>query len=397
MPQNAKLISYKHEYTLSVALGYFGSIVGIFTGFSVISLLTLVMNYEKLKMDIKKWSLILTQIGISIYLLIIFILLVNKFLEYPRGTSVNFAKTTLDFSMTICSSLQNYGVVVEYVNYTYTTIQNRTETLRIVHVSYDAILMTNEKFRLKWLDPRNTVDTLVVYTGSYKIDLLDENLPMEFSFLPIDNETIAACHTFQMPQIKEIDSLTLIYNEEVQVYFHNTGQLLYEWVKQRNLILPATEENVIKNSNSLNVYDTAVILKMERQLKLESDNYHSYDKCVIDYGNEALGDDLMKCFFGKEYMNCTDIISNTSLTRMRNFLDSQKKCLQPQNILLTSEDKSVSLDSVKIKTEHRRTPEFDVTGSLGIKNSSQAKKPRIEFFFPKFTKLSQVYLIFFIY
>ena len=283
MPKNAKLISYKHEYTLSVALGYFGSMVGIFTGFSVISLLTLVMNYEKLKMDIKKWSLFLTQIGISIYLLIIFILLVNRFLEYPRDTSVNFAKTTSDFSMTICSSLQNYGVVVKYVNYTYINAlkEIRTKALRIVHVSYDMILMTNEKFRLKWLDPRNTVDTLDVYTGSYKIDLLDENLPMEFSFLPIDNETIAACHTFQMPQIKEIDSLTLIYNEEVQVYFHNTGQLLYEWVKQRNLILPATEENVIKNSNSLNVYDTAVILKMERQLKLESDNYHSYDKCVI--------------------------------------------------------------------------------------------------------------------
>ena len=259
------------------------------------------------------------------------------------------------------------------------------------------ILMTNEKFRLKWLDPRNTVDTLDVYTGSYKIDLLDENLPMEFSFLPIDNETIAACHTFQMPQIKEIDSLTLIYNEEVQVYFHNTGQFLYEWNKKQNLILPATKENVQENGNILDVYDTAIILKMEKQLKLEDKGGQSYDKCVIDYGNEALGDDLMKCFFGKEYTNCTDIISNTSLTRMRNFLDSQKKCLQPQNILLTSEDKSVSLDSVKIKTEHRRTPEFDVTGSLGIKNSSQAKKPRIEFFFPKFTKLSQVYLIFFIY
>ena len=118
MPQYANLISYKHEYTLSVALEYFGSMVGIFTGVSVISLLTLVMNSEKLKIEIKKWSIIITQMGISIYLLFNFTLLVNKYMKYPRDTSVNFAKTTSDFSLTVCSSLQFYDVVVEHKNYT---------------------------------------------------------------------------------------------------------------------------------------------------------------------------------------------------------------------------------------------------------------------------------------
>ncbi len=213
-----------------------------------------------------------------------------------------------------------------------------------------------------------------------------------FSFLPIDNETVAACHTFQLTPITEIDSLTLIYNEEVQVYFHNTGQFLYEWDKKQNLILTATHENVeIENGNSLKVYDTAVILKMERQIKLGTEDYQSYDECVMDYGTKVLGDTLMKCFFSKESNKCIDIISNSSLTLIKNFLQKQNKCKSPQNILLTSANKLISLEGVDIETEDTKTQRYDVTGSLGIKNKSQGEKPKIQFFFPKFTKISQVF------
>ncbi len=180
MPQYANFISYKHEYTLPVALGYFGSMVGIFTGISVISLLTLIMNSESLKVEIKKWSLIITQIGISIYLLFIFILLVNKFMKYPRDTSLNFAKTTTYFDMTICSSLQIYGVVVEHKNFT--DQKGKQRSTRKVYVSYDMFLMTNETFLLKWSNPRNIIDSLKVNDGSNILDLLDENLPPKFFF-----------------------------------------------------------------------------------------------------------------------------------------------------------------------------------------------------------------------
>ena len=388
LPKFAKLISYKNEYSLPTALAYFGSVAGIFLGISVISLSTLVLNYKNWKIEIMKWSLIITKIGMSIYLLTIFILLVKKFLEYPRGTSVNFAETTSDFSMTICSSLQIYGVVVEYINYT--TLEGKPYHTSNTFVSHDMFLMTNKSLWQKWSDPRNIIDSLKANTGSNEIDLLGENFTTLFSFLPIDNETVAACHTFQMTKIKEIDSLTLIYNEEVQVYFHNTGQLLYEWDKKQNLILPATKENVQKNENILNVYNTAVILKMERQLKLDEEGGQSYDECVIDYGREALGVNPMKCFFSKGYNNCTDIISNSFLTNVRNLLQSQNKCALPTNILLTSADKSVSLYRVVIKTDDMDLPEYDATGSLGIKDNSQGRKPKIEFFLPKFTKLSQV-------
>ena len=380
MPKNAKLTSYTHEYSLPVALGYFGSIAGIFLGISLISLLTWLTNYTLSSADIKKCFLKFTQIAMTVYLAVILILLVNKYMKYPQDTSVRFTKTTSDFSITICSSLQIYGVI-------------DVENSNGVYVSHDMFLMKNETFWLKWSNPRNIIDTLKVNDGSSEIDLLDENLPTNFSFLPIDNETVAACHTFQLTPMTEIDSLTLIYNEEVQVYFHNTGQLLYEFDKQLNLILPTTNENVqVESKFSLNVYDTAVILNMERQIKLGTEDYQSYDKCVIDYGTEELGDDLMECFFGKGYNNCMDIISKSSLTNIRNLLQSQNKCSPPQNILLSSADKSVSLDKIIIKTGDEYSDKNDLTGSLGVKDNSQAGKPKIEFFFPKFTKLSQVSL-----
>ena len=131
---------------------------------------------------------------------------------------------------------------------------------------------------------------------------------------------------------------------------------------------------------------------MERQIKLGTEDYQSYDKCVIDYGTEELGDDLMECFLGKSRYNCIDIISNSSLTNIRNLLQSQNRCSPPQNILLTSADKSVSLDTITIKTGDEYSDKNGLTGSLGVKDNSQAGKPKIEFYFPKITKLSQVSL-----
>ncbi len=383
LPKYAKLISHTEEYSLSIALGYFGSMVGIFIGISVFSILAWLIDYTAFKANIKKSILILLHLAMSIYLLIVFIILGNKFLQHPQDTSVNFVKTTSDFSMTICSSIYIYGL-----------IGRNNEP----YVSNDMILMINESFWLKWTDPKNILDTIKISTGSNEIDLLDENQPIKFALLPVDNQTVAACHTFQMSAIKEMDSITLIYNEEIQVYFHNTGQLLYEWNKKQNQVLPATKENVQDGNlgknviNNLLVYKTVVILKMERHLKLDADNYQSYHECVIDYGTEALGDDLMKCFFSKEYNNCTDIISNSSLTLVKNILESQNKCNPPQKTLLTSADKSVSLDRVEVKTAEKYSDKFDGTGSLGIKDKSLADKPKIEFIFPKFTKLSQVSL-----
>ena len=92
MPKYVNLISYTNEYSLPVAFGYFGSIAGIFMGISVIGVLSWFTNYINIKADVKKLGLHITKIGISIYLLIISILLMNLFLQYPRDTSVNFVR-----------------------------------------------------------------------------------------------------------------------------------------------------------------------------------------------------------------------------------------------------------------------------------------------------------------
>ena len=394
MPKYANLISQTHEYSLPVALGYFGSIAGIFMGISMLSILSWLMKYMKINEHICHLSRTTIQLGMSIYLFIIFILLVNKFLKYPQDASVNFSKTTTDFSVTICSSLQIYGVVNN------DTIEGKPNSYRNVHVSHDMYLMSNKSFWMKWSDPRNIIDTLNVNTGSNKIDLLDENLTTKFSFLPINDETVAACHTFQLKSIREIDSLTLIYNEEVQVYFHNTEQLLYEWDKRQNLIIPATEENVqiIGIGNSLEVYDLAITLKLEKQIKLDAEEYQSFDDCVTDYGIEALGPKLMKCFFSQDNFNCHDIVLNNSVILMNNLLKRQNKCKAPQNTLHIVEDKSSSLNRIQIRRENKDyDSDFDLTGSLGIQNYSKDDKPMIQFIFPKFTKLSQVFIFLSIY
>ena len=374
MPKDAKMISNKHEYSLIVALGYFGSITGIFMGVSVIHVLSWLTNYIKLKADVKKMSVIAIQIGMSIYLAIIFILLVNKFLKYPRDTSVNFAKTTSEFSMTICSTLQIYGVI------------GLNEE---AHVSNDLFLMANKSYLHKWTDPRNILKKLVLGTGSREINLL-ENLPINVSLLPIDNQTVAACNTFELTAFKELTTLMIVYDDDIQVYIHNSGQFFYEWKTRQNLILPATEENTFEVNNMVYIFDIAATVNMERQIKLDAQDYQSYDQCVFDYGIEVFGADLMQCFFGKTYDNCNYTINNNSVILLQNFLDSQKKCKPPQDLLIVSTDKTVLLKRNHIKKEKITSEKIHQAGSLGFKK----KIPTIELFFPKFTKFSKVIFCF---
>ncbi len=376
IPNQANQVSIKHEYSLQYALEYFGSFAGIFIGISVIKILTWFIDLKNIKSEFSKWIIILAHIVLSTYLIYVFILQLLKYIEYPKATSVNFAKTTSDFSITVCSSIPVYGF-------------NITTTTTAV-LSYDRFFMQNLSFWQTLTNPRTIVDTIKVDNGTDIIDLLKDT-EMKFYLLPINNQTVAPCNTFELTNFGEIVSITIVYNKEIKILFHNSGQLLYEWAKQENQILPATNENVLKSMSILHVYDTAVQVKFHKQSYLERQNHNSYDNCILDNGSKALNDTELKCFFSNNYTNCVDNISKSSLVRIENYLKNQDTCKPPGNILFTSAVKSLYPYSVDINAESYGTSEMiDTSGDLGIKN--QEEKPKIVMLFSKFTKLSQVFL-----
>ena len=376
IPNLANQVSINHEYSLESALGYFGSIAGIFIGISVIKTLTWFIGLKNVKSEFNKWIIRLVHIGLTMYLIYVFIILLVKYIEFPKATSVNFAKTTSDFSITVCSSIPVYGLNV---------ISSTTAV-----VSYDKFFMQNLSFWQTWSNPRTIMDTIKVDNGNDIIDLL-KNTERKFHLLPINNQTLAPCKTFELADFGEIVSINIVYKKEIKILFHNSGQLLYEWAKQENQILPATNENVIKSYFKIEVYDTAVQIKFHKQSYLERQNHNSYDNCILDNGSKALNDTELKCFFSNNYTNCVDNISKSSLIQIENYLKNQDTCKPPGNILLTSAVKSLYPFSVDIDAEADWTSErIDTSGDLGIEN--QEEKPKIVLLFSTFTKLSQVSL-----
>ena len=380
MPKNAVLVASKLEYTLPIALGYFGSIIGIFLGTSVIGFLSWVTGWKKIKEGITKWLLLLAKLVMSVYLLSILILLFLKYIEYPRATTVNFAKTPNDYSITVCSSVYVYEVLA------------LMSTKAIV--MYDMFFMKNLSFWQTWSNPTTIIDTITLYNKTHEIDLLQEKHKRKFSLLPIDNQTVAACHSFDLTAQNDIESIVIIYNKEIQVYFHNTGQLLYEWIKQQNQILPVTKENTNFARLQISIHHTAIALGIERHSTLNIKNQYSYDECVIDYLTQMMGQDVINCYFSANNDNCIKIFSNTTLELTKHYLENQQKCKPPGNVLLTTADKSALLSKTDFKVEDQSSPDSDTTGSLEIESKPQNGKLKTELIFPKFTKFNQVQMNF---
>ena len=110
IPKDVRLLTNKHDYTAPVALGYFGSIVGIFTGISILSFLILFTDTNYISASIRKGFLLTIQGGIIIYLAVIVIILFYKFLQYPSTNSINFIQTKTDFRISVCSKPFTYEI-----------------------------------------------------------------------------------------------------------------------------------------------------------------------------------------------------------------------------------------------------------------------------------------------
>ena len=200
IPNQANQVSINHEYSLESTLEYFGSIAGIFIGISVIRILNCFKDFKNVKPEINKWIIRLAHVGLSTYLIYVFILLLVKYIEYPKATSVNFAKTKSDFSITVCSSIPVYGL-------------NVTSSTTAV-VAYDRFFMQNLSFWQTWSNPRTIMDIIKVDNATGIIDLLKDT-ERKFFFLPINNQSLAPCNTFELADFGEIVSITIVYNKEI--------------------------------------------------------------------------------------------------------------------------------------------------------------------------------------
>ena len=114
VPDKITLLSNVHEYTATVALGYFGSIVGVFIGVSILGMLEIIADTLNLNQQVTKWILNTAKLVMIIYLLVIFGMLLFKYIHKPVANSISFDKTNSDLSLSVCS--------ISY--YSYRNIQN---------------------------------------------------------------------------------------------------------------------------------------------------------------------------------------------------------------------------------------------------------------------------------
>lgn len=99
-----KVLKSKSNYSVENILGDFGSMAaGIFLGISLISLVSMIIENLIVKMVMKKVVFFVMNLGRSLYLTYLLIVLLIKFNEEPHATSINFMKTTSDFSLSICN------------------------------------------------------------------------------------------------------------------------------------------------------------------------------------------------------------------------------------------------------------------------------------------------------
>ncbi len=214
---------------------------------------------------------------------------------------------------------------------------------------------------------------------------------LKYFILPKDKFSVAVCNSFELHSFKILKTIQIYYNSELEVYFHISGQFLNEWKKDRNKILSASKENVDKKGLSLNVYDTDIILKFEKEFKLAEGDF-MYDDCMIGEINEVFGQKVMECLFSRNNSDCSNIINPDVHDQIHHFLHHNEKCISPGLTLSSTEYKSRLLKKNTIATEpvEKASGVVDLIGDLGLAERPTLKKPLVNLIFPRFTKITEV-------
>ena len=378
VPKEVRLLSNAHEYTATVALGYFGSIVGVFIGVSILSILEIILDLLHAKEQFQKWILNVAKIGMAIYLLFLFGILLIKFLHYPVANSINFEKTNSNFSISICS-----------LPYAYDINKARTDELLTKVSNFQ---LSNISFWQKWRNVSTMIDTMTINNGTNDIDIMSNPYinSRSISILPYNNITVAICNTFDLSQHNVVKTVNVVYNTEIEVYFHLKGQLFYEWIRKKTKFLPSSSENVrlVNSGLEIEISDTAAFIAIELQSsvrKLSSPQH--FDDCLILEGQKNFVPDLTQCCLKGEFSK--ECLGIDSLKKLAHFLHNQTSCSFPETVMNVETIKSnyIIKKFIDVSTSNTKS---SLREDLGITDKPRKFRPEITLIFPKFTKTSQV-------
>ena len=368
IPKDVRLLSNKHDYTAPIALGYFGSIVGIFTGISILSFLILFTETKYFSASIRKGFLLTLQAGIIIYLAVVVIMLFCKFLQYSSTYSINFIQTKTDFSISVCSKPFTYEL-------SYGRFSPRKPKDRLKDVT----------FWKNWLNISTMIDSVVINNGSHEVDLNldDDALDIKFFILPIDNNSIAVCNTIDLTPYGMIEIMDLYYKTEIEMYLHRNGQFFYEWNRKQNMISGSSYQNVEKKHKFTLLFDFTAFIKAELKSSLGHPSEY-FDDCVTAKMNENIDTEMMKCFFTRSYVNDCQTIRNRSSLNLINTILHETECRTPSTFLNTKATIVNEFSKHYIKTDIQSTNvDFFI-------ETTKSTNPKITLRFSDITKLTQV-------
>ena len=379
IPKKVKLLSNVYEYTFPVALGYFGSIVGIFTGVSIFSILVIIVDALNIKKGMKTWILKTVQIGIFIYLLVIFIMLLMKYIQKPVANSIIFAKSKSDFSLSVCSLPFTYASKIS-------TVQSEIEEEVGSIKSKFYYQLNDTAFWEQWRNISTMIDTITLDNGTNKVDLIsaDYENTRYLTVLPYNNVSVAICHTFDLSQHNTILNIHLVYNAEIEMYVHKQGQFLYEWSRKENKILPSSKENVRRIKGGVRISDTAFFLNTETITSLQLPSKpETYDDCLKDEGEKLFGTELIQCYLGGNFSNkCLEL--DVSLENITSIINNQSTCYSPETVMSIKTSQSNYLLHSVIELSYGL---IDSTyKGLGL----TTKEASVSLIFPSFTRISKV-------
>ena len=245
------------------------------------------------------------------------------------------------------------------------------------------------------------IDTMTINNGSNGIDIMSY-LSRKFSILPYNNVTVAVCNTFDLSQQKTIDKIHLVYNTEIEVYFHLKDQFLYEWIKKKSKFLPSSSENVrlLVSGFQIEIFDIAASIAIESKSSIRKlVSSQSFNDCFRNKVKKLLGKKLMECYLDGEFEDiCLNLTNIEKFEKYVRFLQNDTFCPLPETYMNNKVSRSNYLPSATLevagshifKNNHINMFNED----LGFKNISQKSKPNVTLKFHSFTKISKVSTMF---
>jgi hypothetical protein len=256
IPKDVRLLTNKHDYTTPVALGYFGSIAGIFTGVSILSFFILFTDTEYMNSSIRKGILLIVQGGFSINLAGVFIVLFSKFLQFPLSNTVDFIQTKIGFSISVCGKPYTYGTQSFFDGIT----MRKTDRLSSI------------TFWQNWRNMSTMIDSILIKNGSREVHLKmnDNAIDAQFFIVPIDNNSMAVCNIIDLAPYGMVEILDMSYKTDIEIYMHRNGQFFYEWNRKENRITVSSYRNVIphRNRDLITVKDFTAYIKADSKSSL---------------------------------------------------------------------------------------------------------------------------------